>query len=327
MRKLNALPVALLCFTFGTGCDDSSDSNAPGTPATNETYRAPLDNPSNGSTTEQNPTDSSATTNASANPPAGTPSSEPGSSEPGSSDPPAPSGPQPVDPGPAPTETCQVSKDSAGFFTRQSSKSEYVAYVPASYSPKKPMRVIVGLHGCGDSAMNFATWGVNPYQTRATQTHIGISVGGETGANNCWNKGGDDDKVMAAVDDLAKCFWIDRGKIIVAGFSSGGELAYRVGMKQSASFAGVLIENSSLSAAGDTPASLLKNAGWKLPIAHRAHTSDAVFPIDEVKADWSLIKNAGFPLATSEVAGDHNGTGDDWANWIIPQSASWGRTQ
>ncbi|HSO30851.1 MAG TPA: hypothetical protein VLT33_00005, partial [Labilithrix sp.] len=82
----------------------------------------------------------------------------------------------PADPsggaGPRPTAACTVSKDSAGFFTRTTSKSGYVAYVPAGYDGTAPMRLIVGLHGCGDSAANFATWGVNPYATRAAQTHI-----------------------------------------------------------------------------------------------------------------------------------------------------------
>jgi predicted esterase len=220
---------------------------------------------------------------------------------------------------------CTVTKDANGFFWRTSPKSQYVAYVPSKYSSKSPMRVIVGLHGCGDNAMNFATWGVAPYETRATQDHIAISVSGETGSNHCWNKGGDDDKVLAAVDDLAQCFWLDRSRVVIAGFSSGGELAYRVGLMKASSFAGILIESSSLYAAGAPEATLLSNAAWKLPIAHRAHTSDTVFPLDQVKADWKAITSAGFPLETSEVAGGHDGTNVDWSSWLIPQSASWVR--
>ena len=113
--------------------------------------------------------------------------------------------------GPKPTATCSVTKDSAGFFTRTSSASSYVAYVPASYDGTAPMRLIVGVHGCGDNAMNFATWGVNPYDTRATQNHIGISVGGADG--RCWNAS-DDAKVLAAVDDISSCFWVHQKKVV-----------------------------------------------------------------------------------------------------------------
>jgi predicted esterase len=223
--------------------------------------------------------------------------------------------------GPKPTASCTVSKDADGFFTRSSSKSSYVAYVPASYDGSKPVRLIVGLHGCGDSAYNFATWGVNPYDTRATQQHIGISIGGQDG--NCWNLGVDDDKVLAAVDDISKCFWVHQKKVAIAGFSSGGQLAYRVGLKQASRFAAILIEDSGLYAADNNPDALLANASWKVHVAHRTHTSDPVFPLAKVKADWVKTTAAGFPLLASETPGGHDGVSQDWANWLIPQSAAW----
>ena len=233
------------------------------------------------------------------------------------------SGGSPADPtsgaGPKPP-TCSVSKDGQGFFTRTSSKSSYVAYVPASYDGSAPMRLIVGLHGCGDSAANFATWGVNPASTRGAQQHIGISIGGKDG--QCWSMGADDDKILAAVDDISKCFWVHQKKVVVAGFSSGGQLAYRVGLKNASRFAGILVGNSSLYAADSNPDLLLVNSSWKVNMAHRLHTGDTVFPIAKVKADWTKTKAAGFPLLTSEVGGGHDGNSDDW-NWLIPQSASW----
>jgi poly(3-hydroxybutyrate) depolymerase len=225
-----------------------------------------------------------------------------------------------VDAGPPPTTSCTITKDSNGFFTRTSSEGSYVAYVPASYNGE-PMRVIVGLHGCGDNAYNFATWGVNPYATRSTQNHIGLSIGGRDGT--CWNTSGDDDaKVMAAVEDIATCFYVHQRKVVLAGFSSGGDLTFRVGLRNASSFAGLLIEDSSLYGTGDGPA-LLSAAAWKLPMAHRHHTSDPVYPIVQVRADWLLIKAAGFPLVTSETAGGHDGVTEDWADWLIPQSRNW----
>lgn len=237
--------------------------------------------------------------------------------------PPADPAPAAPDPGPAPAAACAITKDGEGFFVRSSGKSDYVAYVPASYTPSAPMRAIVGMHGCGDNMANFARWGVNPFATRSSQDHIGISVGGETGGNKCWSMGGDDDKVLAAVDDLAKCFWIHRAKVVVAGFSSGGQLAYRVGMKHADRFAGILVEHSSLYAADSNPDGLLAGAPWKLNVAHRAATGDTVFPIAKVRTDWTKTTAAGFPLVTSETGGAHDGTSDDWSTWLIPQSAGW----
>ncbi len=231
--------------------------------------------------------------------------------------PPAP----PLDPnagaGPKPTSTCTVTKDGGGFFVRSTTKSTYEAYVPASYTGAAPMRLIVGLHGCGDSAHNFATWAVNPYDTRATQQHIGISIGGRDG--QCWN-GSDDDKVLAAVDDIAKCVWVHQKKVVVAGYSSGGEIGYRVALRNASRFAGIIVEDSGLYAAGN-PDTLLAGAAWKLNVAHRTHTSDPVFPLAQVKADWAKMSAKGFPLKTSETPGDHEGTSVDWSTWLIPQSA------
>lgn len=244
----------------------------------------------------------------------------------GGTKPPSPSRePKPVEPnagaGPKPVGTCAVVKDRAGFFSRVSAKSSYVAYVPKGYDGSSPVRLIVGLHGCGDTAANFATWGINPFATRASQDHIGISIGGQDG--NCWSLGVDDDKVLAAVDDVASCFWIHRKKISIAGFSSGGGLAYRVGLQHAGRFASILIEDSGLYASDNNPDALLANASWKVHVAHRAHTSDTVFPLEKIKRDWEKTAAAGFPIVTSVTAGGHDGTSDDWANWLIPQSATW----
>ena len=227
---------------------------------------------------------------------------------------------------PKPTSQCSVSKDSSGFFVRTSGKSSYVAYVPASYTGNEPMRVVVGLHGCSDTAMNFATWGVNPWDTRKTQQHIGISVdgasGGAAGSNSCWTKGSDDAKVLAAVDDLAKCFWLDRSKVTLAGYSSGGELAYKVALENADEFDGLIIEDSGLYA-NSNPDQLLANAAWRLPIAHITHTDDGVFPLSKVQADWAKTTAAGFPLTTKVVAGTHSGTSDDWNTFLLPKITAW----
>jgi poly(3-hydroxybutyrate) depolymerase len=176
------------------------------------------------------------------------------------------------------------------------------------------------VHGCGDTAANFAQWGPNPYDTRSTQDWIGISIGGEDG--NCWNAS-DDAKVLAAMDDISSCFWVHQKKVVLAGFSSGGELTYRLGLGNASRFAGLLIEDSGLYAANGNPDGLLANAAWKINIAHRAHTSDTVFPLATVQADWAKTTAAGFPLTTSVVAGTHDGTSTDWWSWLIPQSATW----
>src|SRR5205085_2982810 len=64
-----------------------------------------------------------------------------GDPDPGGDPPPVAGGP-----GPKPAGGCTITKDSAGFFTRSSGKGSYVGYVPATYDPSTPMRLIIGLH-------------------------------------------------------------------------------------------------------------------------------------------------------------------------------------
>ena len=222
-----------------------------------------------------------------------------------------PTKPSVDDPGAKPTATCTVTKDANGFFARGTS----TAYVPPTYDGSKPVPLVVGLHGCGDNAKNFASWALSPYDTRKTQEHIAISIGGRDGA--CWQDA-DEASVLAAIKDISGCFWVHQQKIVMAGYSSGGMLAYRTAVKNSNKFAGLIIENSGFYGAGDE-AALLAAATNKFPIAHIAHQSDGDFPIAQVQADWTKIKNAGFPMQTSVVAGTHNGTSTDWTGFLLPK--------
>lgn len=231
---------------------------------------------------------------------------------PGPTDPPAAT---PVDdPGPAPAGCTGIAKDSDGFFTRKTSKSDYVAFVPKSYAGK-PTTLVVGLHGCGDDAMNFATWAVNPWDTRDKQAHIGISVGGKDGS--CWDTNKDSDKVLAAIDDIATCFYVHKQKVVLAGYSSGGILAYKLGLSQSSRFAGIIIENSGLGSAQPSAAQ------WKINVAHIAHKDDGDFPLSSVHGDWEKLEAAGIPLQKSEVDGEHDGNSDDWSTFLLPKIAGW----
>lgn len=301
----------LLSFAIGCGAsaDESTDADE-GSSSDSTTLGAKVDD--NGAADDTNAVANGAAVNATS------------TSTNGAADEPADTTPRTVVDSPKPTKQCSVTKDSQGFFVRTSAKSPYVAYVPASYTGNAPMKVVVGLHGCSDNMNNFATWGVNPYDGRKTQQHIGISVGGETGNNKCWSKGNDDAKVLAAVDDLAQCFWLDRSKVVLAGYSSGGELAYKVALENADKFAGLLIEDSGLYANAN-PDALLKNAAWKLPIAHITHTNDRVFPLAKVQADWAKITAAGFPLSTRVTEGDHSGSSADWNTFLLPKIAGWQR--
>lgn len=239
--------------------------------------------------------------------PAPAPTTPPGIAGPGT--------PKPVDdPGPAPAGCGTLTKDKDGFFTRTNGAASYVGFVPKSYTGK-PTTLVVGMHGCGDSAKNFATWAVAPYDSRGKAEYLGISIGGKDG--QCWDTNADVAKVTAAIADMSTCFYVHQQKVVLAGYSSGGILAYKLGLTQSSKFAGIIIENSGLG--GANPAA----ATWKINVAHIAHQSDGSFPIAKTRADWAKLEAAGIPLQKKEVAGDHNGSSEDWNDFLLPKIGSW----
>ncbi len=225
-----------------------------------------------------------------------------------------------------PTQTCPYTPDGNGFFTLTSPASNYAVRLPPGYDAQnpQPQRLLVAIHGCGDNAMNFATWAASPYALRATQNYIAISIGGRDGA--CWNIGTDDALVSAAITHVSSCFYVHQHKIVLAGYSSGGGLAYHLAMTDARRYAGVLIENSSLSSAvggaGNVNAAL-DAAWWKISVAHSARIGDMSYPIAGVQTDRDKMLAHDFQLQYRELDGTHNGTSDDWSLFLIPKMANW----
>ena len=94
--------------------------------------------------------------------------------------------------------------------------------------------------------------------------------------------------------------------MILGGYSSGGDLAYRTGFRHSTTFAGLLIENSSpFRDTESTPAESLAAATTKLPIVHLAHTGDTTYPIAGVREEVGEVEAAGFPIELIERPGTH----------------------
>jgi len=227
------------------------------------------------------------------------------------------------DPGPGPTQSCVFSPDSSGFFTLTSPASSYVVRLPTGYDTAhpRPSRLLVALHGCSDTAFNFATWAAAPLALRAQQNYIAISVGGRDGA--CWNTGLDGALVAAAIAHVRSCFYVHQERIVLAGYSSGGNLAYKLAMKDALVYAGVLIEHSTLSYSVVNVDNVLNAAGWKINVGHIAGTNDSVYPISVVRGDRDEIMVHGFPMQYRETSSDHGGSSADWDSYLIPLMSRW----
>ena len=220
-----------------------------------------------------------------------------------------------------------VTYDANGFFHLNSGQSDYVGYRPDTYSDATPISLFVWMHGCGGNAEG-DLFTIAPYPTRATQSYIAISIGGRDG--DCWTVGTDTPKVLAAITDIARYFNINPRKVYLGGYSSGGDMTYRVGFENALLFAGLLVENSDPFSDTGAPNAYL-GAAWKLNVAHLAHLSDTTYPIGTVRTNLATLTANGFPVTKIEKAGTHYdpdsgafGTNYDLRTFLLPYlDAGW----
>lgn len=213
--------------------------------------------------------------------------------------------------------------DGSGIFTLNSGQSDYFGYKPDTYSDATPINLFVWMHGCGGNAYG-DVFSIAPTPTRSTQSYIAISIGGRDG--DCWSVNVDTPKVMAAVADIKRYYNINPSKIYIGGYSSGGDLAYRVGFPNANTFAAILIENSDpYRDTGVTEAVAIASAQWKINIIHLCHLSDGTYPITQVRAHLADFAAAGFPVTKIEKAGTHydpdsgmTGTDYDRVHFLMP---------
>lgn len=197
----------------------------------------------------------------------------------------------------------------------------YWAFVPDSYDASNltPAPLLVWLHGCGGESSG-DIWVVDPGEVGGKpQDYMTIAVGGREG--ECWIPSADETKVMAALSDVETHFNIDRGRVVLGGYSSGGDLAYRTGFRHSGTFEGLLIENSTpFRDTESSAAESLAAATTKLPIVHLAHTGDTTYPLATVQKEIAEVKAAGFPVDLIERPGTHydSHTDSDLIDYLLP---------
>jgi hypothetical protein len=200
--------------------------------------------------------------------------------------------------------------------------AEYWGFIPRSYDAtnQTPTTLFVWLHGCGGDSEGDA-WVVDPgAEEGVSQDWMTLSLGGRDGG--CWNPLAETEPlVMAAIADFETHFNVNRGRVILGGYSSGGDLAYRTAFNHSSLFAELLIENSApFRDTEESEAELLGAATTKFPIVHLAHASDNTYRLAEVEPEIEAVRAAGFPVEFIVKPGGHSDshTDPDLINLLLP---------
>lgn len=230
-----------------------------------------------------------------------------GSVQPNPTTPGPPPTPKPnLTPGPStpassvPTDPVPFTKNSV--FTLSSPQSDYWIYVPTSYDQTHatPTTLFVWLHGCGGQSSG----DIETVSPGGDQNYISIAVGGREG--DCWDVNSDPAKVLVAIANVKTHFNINPRRVILGGYSSGGDLAYRTAFYNANTFAGVLAENTSpFRDTGSSQSASLAAAAWKFNVVHLAHTGDDAYPIAGVRDETNAMAAAGFPITRIERPGGH----------------------
>ncbi|WP_345522498.1 CARDB domain-containing protein [Nocardioides conyzicola] len=173
----------------------------------------------------------------------------------------------------------------------------YWVYVPDDGSDA-PYRVLIWLHGCGGDHGDI--WGAADYWG---YHYIAIVPDGAEGG--CWSMSTGPDRVLRTVASLTAHFDIDPRRVVLGGYSSGGDLAYRTAFLHAERFAGVLAMNTSPFRDNGTTPSDAAQAAWRFPVVHLLHTDDETYPEAGVDAELADLEDLGYPVTRLELAGTH----------------------
>jgi predicted esterase len=211
-------------------------------------------------------------------------------------------------------------------FTLDSPQSNYWIFVPSSYDDthRTPTELFIWLHGCGGQGSG-DIYTISP--GGAGQSYISVALGGREG--ECWDTAPghtDQGKVLAAITSVESHFNIDPHRVVIGGYSSGGDLAYRTAFYHSNLFAGLLAENTTpFRDTGSTQSASLAAATFKFHVVHLAHTEDESYPIATVRSETDALAAAGFPMQRIERPGTHydnstadSGTDHDLQTLLLP---------
>lgn len=256
------------------------------------------------------------------------------------------------DAGRVPSKGCSVAPVGAGSrvakqTTAASKKRTYHVTVPASANANAnaaaaaiaPMSVVFVLHGAGNTeAESMADW----YNVSATMPNaLGVypqalprtRSDGSGGNVTRWDLSGNDDLAFFDVmlTELADSYCVDRDRVFVTGFSSGGNFSQHLACNRHDAVKGMAV------VAGPGPFSDTCNGAVPVWMTH--DTGDATLPVEDARASrdfwatangctkssWSAVpgrpeckRNTSCPSNEPLVYCETSGIGHDMPDFAIP---------
>jgi len=161
----------------------------------------------------------------------------------------------------------------------------YAMFIPAGYSPSKPVPLILALHfGVGGGSADGAGSDVVEVLVGPALEGLGAIIVAPDSVKGNWSTPENEKAVNALLDMVIARYAIDQKKIAVTGYSMGGTGSWTFAEKFPQRF------SAAIPIASQPPASA---AGWKLPVLAIHSRNDQVAPYGPVEARIAQLQKAG----------------------------------
>lgn len=121
-------------------------------------------------------------------------------------------------------------------------------YVPLNYDAENEYKLMICLHGMGDSSPNFRNALISglKWHTFMHNTIFVCPDGGSDQSRDFFTPDGDEEIIRLALDSALANYNIDESKIFLEGFSLGGRSAIKYGLDHWETFAGLLLNTPAM---------------------------------------------------------------------------------
>ena len=121
-------------------------------------------------------------------------------------------------------------------------------YVPESYDPDVPVKLVIGLHGLGDNGNNYRNAWVSSldFADHISNTILICPDGGSDFNSDFYVPEGDEGIIQESIDFARANYNIDTTNIILQGFSLGGARALQYGLGHTDMFKGILLNTPAI---------------------------------------------------------------------------------
>lgn len=118
-------------------------------------------------------------------------------------------------------------------------------YVPTSYSSTTKYRLIIGLHGLGDTCSNYRNGLVVTFAANIPNT-IFVCPEAANKSGDFYDGSGGEQIIQKSIDMASSVYHIDTANIILQGFSLGGRAALRYGLDNYSTLKGLLLNTPAI---------------------------------------------------------------------------------